>query len=152
MLFNVTGIISPPPFLLSTPFLISRGKYRHQPSQPTNVGACTQWHTLKTSSGGCINCALFFIALKLGRLFFFIFNFSPVFCCRSIFSVVGPKIFGLISVYFGLMPFGPTSSCHSVVSTLRLLFQFRFCRQKVYDHLVQNNHTGEQKRLFENSW
>ena len=62
-----------------------------------------------------ISASFLFLKLKLNRKIFFWSNFSPVFFCWSIFSAVEPKKFGLASVWFGLMPFGPTPSCRREV-------------------------------------
>ncbi len=58
-----------------------------------------------------ISASFLFLKLKLNRKNIFWSNFSPVFFCRSIFSAVKPKKIGPVSVWFGLMPFGPTPSC-----------------------------------------
>ncbi len=66
-----------------------------------------------------ISASFLFLKLKLNRKNIFWSNFSPVFFCRSIFSAVKPKKIGPVSVWFGLMPFGPTPSC---------LYKNVFCR------------------------
>ena len=72
-----------------------------------------------------ISASFLFLKLKLNRKNIFWSNFSPVFFCRSIFSAVKPKKIGPVSVWFGLMPFGPTPSCLWLDTMLGLLCLWR---------------------------